>query len=156
MATLDWTQRVETLYRDDGDRLWRALRTWSGDPDVASEAMAEAFAQALRRGPVLRDPGAWVWTAAFRIAAGELKARRQRHATAGVDGEHHDRYGDADLVAALRRLPDAQRAAVILYYYADMSLPQIATRLGSNRLAVAANLSRGRRRLHALLGDDHV
>jgi DNA-directed RNA polymerase specialized sigma24 family protein len=43
---------------------------------------------------------------------------------------------------------------VILFYYADLPINQIATRLGSNALAVRANLSRGRRRLHQLLGDD--
>jgi DNA-directed RNA polymerase specialized sigma24 family protein len=43
---------------------------------------------------------------------------------------------------------------VILFYYADLPVSAIAHRLGSNALAVRANLSRGRRRLHALLGDD--
>src|SRR2546430_12508817 len=44
----------------------------------ASDAMAEAFAQALARGNELRSPQRWVWRAAFRIAAGELKARLRR------------------------------------------------------------------------------
>ena len=48
----------------------------SADRDVASDAVAEAFAQALRRGADLRSPERWVWRAAFRIAAGELKQRR--------------------------------------------------------------------------------
>jgi hypothetical protein len=61
-----------------------------------------------------------------------------------------DRYGDPDLLAALRRLSDGQRAAVVLYYYADLSIREIADRLGSNSLAVRANLSRGRRRLRGL------
>ena len=39
MVVADWTQQVESLYRDDGDRLWRALHAWAGDPDVASEAV---------------------------------------------------------------------------------------------------------------------
>ena len=49
-ATADSTQQLEALYRDDGDRLWRALLVFAGDPEVASDAVAEAFAQALRRG----------------------------------------------------------------------------------------------------------
>jgi DNA-directed RNA polymerase specialized sigma24 family protein len=48
---------IEALYRQDGDRLWRALYAFAGDEDVASDAAAEAFAQALRRGRGLR-PGA--------------------------------------------------------------------------------------------------
>ena len=65
-----------------------------------------------------------------------------------------DRYADPDLQAALRQLPEAQRAAVILFYYADLPVREIADRLGTNQLAVRANLSRGRRRLQQLLGDD--
>ena len=50
---------------------------FSSDPDVASDAVAEAFAQALRRGDALRDPERWVWKVAFRVAAAELKEGRR-------------------------------------------------------------------------------
>ena len=99
----------------------------------------------------MRDPAAWIWRSAFRIAAGALKSRRAGGGVASLASEHVDRYENADLLAALRRLPDAQRAAVILFYYADLPIGEIAVRLGSNGLAVRANLSRGRRRLHQLL-----
>ena len=153
MAVIDWRQSVEALYRDDADRLWRAVRAFADDPDIASEAVAEAYAQALGRGPAVRDPAAWIWRSAFRIAAGALKVRRAGDGVASGQVEHVDSYEDSDLLAALRRLPDAQRAAVILFYYADLPIGAIAARLGSNSLAVRANLSRGRRRLHDLLGD---
>lgn len=157
VALGSWQTTVEAAYRADGDRLWRALLAFAGDPDVASEAVAEAYAQALRRGPAVRDPGAWTWRAAFKIAAGALKARRSADPLPGAafdSGGQSDHYADPDLLAALRQLPDAQRAAVVLYYYADLPVREIAARLGSNGLAVRANLSRGRRRLHDLLGDD--
>jgi RNA polymerase sigma-70 factor (ECF subfamily) len=155
---------VEALYRADADRLWRAVYAWAGDPDIASDAVAEAYAQVIHRGDAVRDPAAWTWRAAFRIAAGALKARRSEgtRATTTADADsltpvdvHVDRYADPDLLAALRQLPDGQRAAVILFYFADLPIRQIADRLGSNSLAVRANLSRGRRRLRDLLGDRH-
>ncbi len=74
---------VELLYREHGERLWRAVMAFTGDREVASDAVAEAFAQALRRGDAIRDPLRWIWRAAFRIAAGELKERgRFRDASA--------------------------------------------------------------------------
>ncbi len=155
---------VEALYRADADRLWRAVYAWAGDPDIASDAVAEAYAQVIHRGDAVRDPAAWTWRAAFRIAAGALKTRRSEgtRATTTADADsptpadvHVDRYADPDLLAALRQLPDGQRAAVILFYFADLPIRQIADRLGSNSLAVRANLSRGRRRLRDLLGDRH-
>jgi RNA polymerase sigma-70 factor (ECF subfamily) len=163
VAMIDQRATIEATYRADGDRLWRAVYAWAGDPDVASDAVAEAFAQLITRGDAVRDPTAWAWRTAFRVAAGTMKARRSadRVAVVAATGEparsepaYHDRYGDPDLLAALRRLPDGQRAAVILFYYADLPIAEIAARLGSNQLAVRANLSRGRRRLRELMGDD--
>jgi hypothetical protein len=40
--------------------MWRALLVFAGDAEVASDAVAEAFAQALRRGGEIRDPKRWV------------------------------------------------------------------------------------------------
>jgi len=36
---------VERLYREQGDRIWRALLGYAGDREIASDAEAEAFAQ---------------------------------------------------------------------------------------------------------------
>jgi DNA-directed RNA polymerase specialized sigma24 family protein len=41
---------IERCYRDQGEKLWRAVLLFGGDPEVASDAVAEAFAQAIRRG----------------------------------------------------------------------------------------------------------
>jgi RNA polymerase sigma-70 factor (ECF subfamily) len=159
LVIADVASSLEAVYRADADRLWRALYAYAADAELASEAVAEAYAQALRRGDAIHDPAAWTWRAAFRIAAGALQARRRRDLqplpeAGGPEPAGSDRYADPDLQAALRQLPEAQRAAVILYYYADLPVRAIAERLGTNQLAVRANLSRGRRRLQQLLGDD--
>jgi RNA polymerase sigma-70 factor (ECF subfamily) len=155
VGILDVRKGVEAVYRADADRLWRAVYAFAGDAEIASDAVAEAFAQLLGRGAAVRDPAAWTWRTAFRISAGALKARGPIAAPTALAGEHLDQYSDPDLLAALRRLPDAQRAAVVLFYYADLSVRDIADRLGTNSLAVRANLSRGRNRLRKLLGDPH-
>jgi len=153
LASVEPHEGVEAVYRADAERLWRAIYAFAGDAEIASDAVAEAFAQVLHRGAAVRDPAAWTWRTAFRICAGALKARGSGDSVAPNASEHVDQYGDPDLLAALRQLPDAQRAAVILFYYADLPIRDIAARLGTNRLAVRANLSRGRGRLRQLLGD---
>ena len=153
VAVSEPREGVEAVYRADAARLWRAVYAFAGDAEIANDAVAESFAQALHRGAAVRDPAAWIWRTAFRISAGALKARGASRPMAEPSGEHLDRYGDPDLFAALGRLPEAQRAAVILFYYADLPIRDIAARLGSNSLAVRANLSRGRGRLRQLLGD---
>lgn len=152
-ATVGQTS-IEAIYRQEADRLWRALLAFSGDAEIASDAVAESFAQAIRRGDAIRDPRAWVWRSGFKIAAGELK-RRSRDIHAIPDGSYLDPEFDAELLAALAQLSDGQRAAVVLHYYADAPVREIARRTGSSQLAVRANLSRGRKRLKQLLGDRH-
>ena len=153
LAVVDMQSDIEALYRADADRLWRAVYAFAGDAETASDAVAEAYAQLLRRGAAVRDPAAWVWRTAFRIASGAIKAGRATRAVPTQPTDASDRYADTDLLEALRRLPEGQRVAVVLFYYADLPISQIAERLGSNGLAVRANLSRGRRRLRDLLGD---
>ena len=149
--TPDKTLQLEALYREDGDRLWRAILAYSGDPEIASDSVAEAYAQVMRRGDAVRDPRAWVWKASFRIAAGELKARPASSVI--PDTGYSDPGVDQRLLDALAELPEKQRAAVILFYYVDASVREISQRTGASQLAVRANLSRGRRRLKQILGE---
>jgi RNA polymerase sigma-70 factor (ECF subfamily) len=145
---------VEAVYREDGDRLWRAVCAYAGDEDVASDAVAEAFAQALRRGEAVRDVQAWVWRTAFRLARGDLKRRSATRTGPLPEGAFHDVHVDGVLLEALQRLTDHQRVVIVLHYYADCPVREIASRTGMNALAVRANLSRGRKHLRALLGDE--
>jgi RNA polymerase sigma factor (sigma-70 family) len=154
VAVIETPSDIEALYRAESERLWRAVYAFAGDAEIASDAVAEAYAQLLRRGAAVRDPAAWVWRAAFEITRGALKVRRLDEGTPLLDLDSTDAYADHDLMTAVRRLPEGQRAAVVLFYYADLPISQIAHRLGTNSLAVRANLSRGRRRLRQLLGDD--
>jgi RNA polymerase sigma-70 factor, ECF subfamily len=144
--------RLERLYRTDGDRLWRAVLAFAADREVAADAVAEAFAQALRRGDAIRDPARWVWRAAFRIAAGELQRRRRaaprEERWYGMDEE------TAELMEALRRMPAKQRAAVVLHHAGGYPAREVAAIIGSTPAAVRVHLSRGRRRLRALLEVD--
>jgi RNA polymerase sigma-70 factor (ECF subfamily) len=141
------------MYREQGDRLWRAVLAFAGDPEVASDAVAEAFAQALRRGEAIRDPNRWVWRAAFRIAAGDLAARRRT-----VDSVSERAYGMeedvVELIEALRRLPTKQRAALVLHHGAGYPAREVAAIIGSTAAAVRVHLSRGRRRLRDMLKED--
>ena len=145
---------IEAIYRQEADRLWRALFAYAGDAEIAGDAVAESFAQAIRRGSAIRDARAWVWKSGFRIASGELK-RRSRSLYLVPDSSYLDPETDSELLAALAQLPDGQRAAVILHYYADAPVREIAHRTGVSQLSVRANLSRGRKRLKLLLGDRH-
>ncbi len=141
---------VERIYREHGEHMLRTLLAFSGDSEVAREAVAEAFAQALRRGSALQDPLAWTWRAAFKIARGELK-RRRNLGPPEFQRSYEIPEPAVDLVAALRSLSPTQRAAIVLHHVADRPVREVAAILGKSQAAVRVHLSRGRRRLRELM-----
>jgi RNA polymerase sigma-70 factor (ECF subfamily) len=152
-AGVSRTDRIERLYRERGDRIWRGLLAFSGDPEIASDAVAEAFAQVLRRGDEVRDPERWIWRAAFRIAAGELKERR-RSEVLGTAGSYEMEEPARDLVVALGALSERQRVSVVLHDAAGYPSKEVPRIIGSTEVGVRVHLMRARRRLRELLKED--
>jgi RNA polymerase sigma-70 factor (ECF subfamily) len=146
-------ERFEEAYRADAKRLWWALVAFTGDREIASDAVAEAFAQALARGDAIRAPSPWVRRAAFRLAAGELK-RRARESREVPETTYQMPEPALDVVSALRALPANQRACAILRYYLDLPLTEIAGVLGISAPTVGVHLYRARARLRDVLGED--
>ncbi|MEN8115114.1 MAG: RNA polymerase sigma factor [Actinomycetota bacterium] len=141
---------LDRVYRDQAPRMWRALTAFSGSRDVAEDAVAEAFAQAIARGKAIRSPERWVWKAAYRIAAGELK-RRGSTTQLTIQPASPSHEPAWDIRAALAELPPMQRSSIVLHYYAGYPASEIARITGSTPAAVWVHLSRGRRRLAPLL-----
>jgi RNA polymerase sigma-70 factor (ECF subfamily) len=139
---------IEQVYREQGDRLYYGLLGYSGDPEVAREAVAEAFARALASSSSIREPVPWVWRVAFRLAAAEMK-RRSRSSSL-VEGEQVIPE-PVELFEALSHLSERQRATIVLHYYAGYSLDEIAAILRIRKGTVGAHLHRGRARLLELL-----
>jgi RNA polymerase sigma-70 factor, ECF subfamily len=141
---------IEDVYREDHARLWRSLLAYCGDAAIADDAVAEAFAQALRRSAAIRDPDRWVWRAAYRIAAGALKERSKERPRAADATDPLTLLG-VEIGEALAQLPDGQRAAIVLHYYADLPIPEVARVMGTTGPAIKVSLMRARRRLRTLL-----
>lgn len=141
---------LERVFEEQAPKLWRAVFAFTGDREVTSDAVAEAFAQMLERGTAVRSPERWVWRAAFRIADRELKARSRR-ASSVPEGSYEEPVSTSDLLPALARVSPKQRAALILHYYADLPVREIASALGSSSATVRVHLSQGRKRLRRLL-----
>jgi RNA polymerase sigma-70 factor (ECF subfamily) len=146
----DW----EAVYRAEAPKLWRSLVLQTGSPEVAADAVAEAFAQGIARGDALRKPGAWVWRTAFVIARAEAGRLRV---------EHHEAQDRAavglesvmELLDDLRTLSPMQRSAIVLHYFAGYSLADTAAIVGSTRSAIGVHLFRARKKLRDGWENDH-
>jgi RNA polymerase sigma factor (sigma-70 family) len=149
---LEGQDAIERVWSSQRAKMWRSVTAWCGDPDLAADAVAEAFSQALGRGSAIDAPDRWIWKSAFRIAAGELAGRsRERVAVAEAAVELPESV--VDLVAALRSLPGQQRMAAVLRLYADLPTARVAAIMGCTPTTVRVHLVQARRRLRALLED---
>jgi RNA polymerase sigma factor (sigma-70 family) len=144
---------LETIYREHAPRLYRALLLYAGDREIAADAVAEAFAQALARGDAIASPERWIWKAAYRLAAGEL-ARRDRPTTREVPEVMYE-IPEAPLMLSflMRQLSPMQRAAVALHDYAGYTLREAASITGSSASAVSVHLVRAHAKLRKQLED---
>jgi RNA polymerase sigma-70 factor (ECF subfamily) len=143
------------LYRTTGVALWRAIYVYTGGRrEIADDATAEAFARAIQHDHAIRRPESWLYRTAFHLAAAEL--RRSRSLVQEQDRALDETMDLTDLTAALRRLSPKQRAAVYLFYQADLPIRDVAQAMGTSAAAIKVHLHRGRARLRELLGTEEV
>jgi RNA polymerase sigma-70 factor (ECF subfamily) len=140
---------VELVYREQAPRLYRALLLYAGDREIASDAVAEAFAQALRRGDAIRSLERWIWKTAYRVAAGELDRRSVTGPT--VETAYEIPETPLLLSVAMRELSPMQRASVALHDFAGYKLREVAAITGSTASAVSVHLVRAHRKLRRYL-----
>jgi len=152
VRSTDAQQRIERVFRESGARLERALLLYAGSREVARDALAEAFVQALHRGDELRTPERWVTKVAFRLAAAELK--RQASLVAEAPSASYELPEPAvDLGNALAKLSPKQRGSLVLHHYLGYGVSEVARLIGSTSAAVTVHLVRARRRMRELMED---
>jgi RNA polymerase sigma-70 factor (ECF subfamily) len=149
-ASLD---ELEALYRSRFDVFARVAASVTSDSERARDVVQEAFATALRKRRSFRGDGpleAWVWRIVLNTA--RLDVRRNvpavdfDEAAANGQPERH-----AELRVALARLPERQRTAVFLRYYADLDYAAIGEALGVRSGTVAATLNAAHVALRSLM-----
>ena len=157
----------EEVYAGQYRRLVALVAVVAGSRAEAEEAVQEAFVRALGltgRRAVVDDPEGWLYRVAVNVARSRwrrlLVARRFADRVpldpVDRDGEHGLADSRLMLLAALRRLPFAQREALALHYLADLPVEAVAVRVGVPIGTVKARLSRGREALARLLSEDAV
>jgi RNA polymerase sigma-70 factor (sigma-E family) len=151
----------ERLCRDHYANVVRTAYLITGDPQEANDLAQEAFARAFERWATVSSldrPEVWVHRVAANLAVSwwrRLRVRRSRPLPAPAVVEAPS-VPDPALAEALRQLSPAQRTAVVLRFYADRSIEDVAQILGKRPGTVRALTSQGVARLRILLKEhDH-
>jgi RNA polymerase sigma-70 factor (ECF subfamily) len=146
------------------DRLFAVAHRILRDFDAAGDALQVTLLRIWRDLPTLRDPAlveAWTYRVLVRACHDQLRKQRRQAAAIhllGVDGAAEDpaiSIADREqLDRAFRRLPTEQRAAIVLQYYRDLTLPEIAEVLQVPVGTVRSRLHYARRALRAAVEAD--
>jgi RNA polymerase sigma factor (sigma-70 family) len=121
--------------------------------DIAQEAFIQLFAR-WRRISQYERPDAWVRRVGIRMAVRTVKRERLRpRLERELDVASLPQPVDVDVLQAVRGLPATQRAAIVLFYFEDRPVAEVAQILSCPEATVRVYLHRARKRLAALLGE---
>jgi RNA polymerase sigma-70 factor (sigma-E family) len=134
--------------------------SYTADLAEAQDIAQEAFSRAWQRWAAVSkydNPLSWVRRVATNLA--HSRWRRVKVATAYLIRQRIEDLPElspdsVDVVTALKRLPVAQRKAIVLYYLMDLPIEDVAEELGAPAGTVKSWLHRGRASLSTELGDE--
>ena len=146
------------FFRAEFAAVLRTIALMVHDQARAEEITQDAFIQLLNNWPKVsryERPQAWVRRVAIRLAMRSIRRDRLwalvRLELLPPAAPLPSRF---DVPAAVRRLPGSQRVAIVLHYYEDRPVAEVATILGCSEPTARVHLHRGRKRLRQLLGED--
>jgi RNA polymerase sigma-70 factor (ECF subfamily) len=152
---------IERFCREFSPALVGVLTLHCGDRAVAEDLAQEALARAWERWDEVQhmsNPQGWVYRVAVNLATSRVRRRRiERAAHRRLDPPEPRDERVAERVAlrdALASLAPRQRAAVVLRYYADLSVADTADALGCAEGTVKALTHQGVSALRGRLGDE--
>lgn len=164
MSEAGWEQVVRDLVARRGEALVRYASLVSGTPDDAADLVQDALVKTfgrLRSGLSLQSAEAYVRRAILNAAVdrGRRITRWRRISHLAVTLEELESPAPAtearlDLAEHLRRLAPRERACLVLRYYEDLKVDDIADALGISAGAVKRYLSDGLAKLSAALQED--
>jgi RNA polymerase sigma-70 factor (ECF subfamily) len=155
---------VETLFGKHHAEIHAYLYRMVRDAELAADLTQDAFIKAYRNYETLEKPEnarAWLYQIAHRVALDDIRRRKivrfipwtGESRGAAPSAEHLAMEGrlSGDLQRALARIPDRQRAALLLAELHDLTGLELAEALGVSHVAARALLTRARESLRQAL-----
>jgi RNA polymerase sigma-70 factor (ECF subfamily) len=155
---------VEELYARHHTEIYAYLTRMLRDPELAADLTQDAFVKAYRAYETLEDPAharAWLYQIAHRVALDDLRRRKivrflpwtgeSRGSSPSAEHLVMETRLSGELQRALDKIPERQRAALLLAEVHDLTGLELAAALGVSHVAARALLTRARESLRQAL-----
>ena len=160
---------IEQLFAKHHSEIHAYLIRMLRDPELAADLTQDAFVKAYRNWDTLERPEnarAWLYQIAHRVALDELRRRKivrflpwtgeSKGAVPSAEHQAMDLRLSGDLQRALDRIPERQRAALLLAEIHDLTGLELAAALGVSHVAARALLTRARESLRQALAAERA
>jgi RNA polymerase sigma factor (sigma-70 family) len=146
------------MFRTEYRPVLRTVLLVVRDLGRAEDITQEAFIQLLshwKKVSRYERPDAWVRRVAIRLAVRAVRRERlrpllEREARAPIEAA----AADPDVARAIAKLSPIQAACVVLYYFEDRPMAEVADISGVSVAAAKVAVHRARRRLAELIGEE--
>ncbi len=146
------TPELEETYRELRLPLLRLAFMLTGSRETAEDVVQSAFASAHPRWHTIDDPPAYLRRSVVNLAKDGQRREYRRRLRHRPEPERITEIAELDETWALvRQLPRAQRTVVVLHYYEDLPLVEIAHLLDRPASTVRSDLRRALDRLRKAL-----
>jgi RNA polymerase sigma-70 factor (ECF subfamily) len=151
--------KFEAKYNDYGEMLYKIVFLYLGNADDAEDILQEVFIKLLYNAPLFKNSQhekAWLIRTTQNKCKDILKSSYRKNVPIDdlqlfENSQNNDEK--IDVTSQIIALPAKYKTAIILYYYYDYSVSEIAQILKTSSSAVKMQLKRGRELLKMQLED---
>jgi RNA polymerase sigma-70 factor (ECF subfamily) len=160
---------VEALFGRHHAEIYAYLLRMLREPELAADLTQDAFIKAYRNYETLEKPEnarAWLYQIAHRVALDEIRRRKiirflpwtgeSPGSAPSAERLVLDTRLSSDMQRALARIPERQRAALLLAELHDLTGVELASALGVSHVAARALLTRARESLRQALAAERA
>ena len=142
---------IEQLLLDNYETYYRLAYSYVRQEQDALDIVQESAYKAIKDCQKVKNPqylSTWLYRIVINTALDLIRKRKKEELSDTMpEAIWEDRYGDVDLKYMLEQLDEKSRTVVILRYFEDMKLEEIAKILDENLNTVKARLYRTLKKL---------
>ena len=153
------TAETEQILTENYERYYRLAYSYMRNEDDALDVVQESAYRAIRDCGKVKNKdylSTWIYRIVVNTALDMLRRKKKENITEELpEIPVEDQYQDLELRTVLNQLDDKSRTIILLRYFEDLKLEDIADIVGDNLNTVKARLYRSLKKLRLNLEAEH-
>ena len=153
------TAETEQILTENYERYYRLAYSYMRNENDALDVVQESAYRAIRDCRKVRNKdylSTWIYRIVVNTALDMLRRKKKENITEELpEIPVEDQYQDLELGTVLNQLDDKSRTIILLRYFEDLKLEDIADIVGDNLNTVKARLYRSLKKLRLNLEAEH-